>query len=439
MQGGRKGHRQLPRRAPLAVLAVRRPRDRHFRAGGELRRDGVCRAHLEVERFRVRRRERNDPIRAELAVIHEIAPLDGDMVAIDRNEHPFLAAELIHDRHLLQVVQRMRAGVFAAVDRVDVAQRCRADRRESPLPDAAFVGERMVGMSGKGYGIRKLRQRAPDGSVIAPPSPRAMARILRVRMLDVEEGRVSPKLGRVLFHVGFDGGYAFPSVPVRTDERVALDGLLPDGRIRFLEHAFPCGGAVGGDGVFRFRIFGPPDIMVAVDEQLLDRLSAQPLAVRERLLPRIGHMLQLRDEPLVGHVARDHHAIDALVAKPRERLEKCFRSIRTRRLAHMHVAHHAESQARHRIMRRHVQRDWLRQAVRREHPPRLHRHKCQRTVQKHFPGHKGSLLSRQMFMSGFPARPKQSRGVTVKRIGRSRGRSVAERRHSPGRLAHSSG
>ena len=82
---------------------------------------------------------------------------------------------------------------------------------------------------------------------------------------------------------------------MRADECIALDRLLPDGLIRLLEHAFPRGGAVGGDGIFRrgldLAVLEPLDVVVPVDEQLLDGLASRPPAAGERLLPRIGHAL----------------------------------------------------------------------------------------------------------------------------------------------------
>ena len=65
--------------------------------------------------------------------------------------------------------------------------------------------------------------------------------------------------------------------------------------------------------------------MIAVDEKFLDLPSVGRTVIRKDVVPGVRHVLQLTDEPVVGHVANDHHGIDLLVAEERERLAKDLR------------------------------------------------------------------------------------------------------------------
>ena len=122
--------------------------------------------------------------------------------------------------------------------------------------------------------------------------------------------------------------------PVRTDERVALHLLRVHARPRLIEHALPHGLAVRSDAVRRPRrlvgIFRRQrlrrvavtmslHVVVAVDEQLLDRLAVGAPVLGEHLEPRLPHELQLVHEPAVRHVARDDHAVGLAVAEELQR------------------------------------------------------------------------------------------------------------------------
>ena len=56
-------------------------------------------------------------------------------------------------------------------------------------------------------------------------------------------------------------------------------------------------------------------VMVAEHEQPLDLASVRRAVPREHLEPGVRDGLELARKPEVGHVARDHHGVDALVAE----------------------------------------------------------------------------------------------------------------------------
>ena len=90
--------------------------------------------------------------------------------------------------------------------------------------------------------------------------------------------------------------------------------------------------------------------MVAEHEESLDLAAVRRTVVRKHLEPGLCHGLELAGQPEIGHVARDHHGVDALVAEIRERPFERVRLIAGGKRApvggepHVHVAHDAELQ-----------------------------------------------------------------------------------------------
>ena len=151
---------------------------------------------------------------------------------------------------------------------------------------------------------------------------------------------------------------AVRAVPVRADEGIALDFLFVDRGILLFENLLPhLLHADVADHVRRqlarrhiedvVTVVEALPVVVAVDEELLDGAPVQPRAVAgEDGVPRVGDALELRDEPRVGHVAGDDHAVSALGVKPLERplqrtrvaLPRAVRVLRD----DVDVGHHAE-------------------------------------------------------------------------------------------------
>ena len=68
------------------------------------------------------------------------------------------------------------------------------------------------------------------------------------------------------------------------------------------------------------------EIVVAVDEQLLDRSSVPPRrAIGKDPEPRLAHALKLIHHAVVGHVTCQHDAVHALLVKPAQRLLELLR------------------------------------------------------------------------------------------------------------------
>ena len=117
--------------------------------------------------------------------------------------------------------------------------------------------------------------------------------------------------------------------------RIGLDRLAPE-HVRVREDTRAVAQAEG--------------VVVAEHEQALNLASVRRAVVRKHPEPGVRHRLELAREAEVGHVARDHHGVDALVAEIRERLFERVRLVAGGERApvggepHVHVAHHAELQ-----------------------------------------------------------------------------------------------
>ena len=169
-------------------------------------------------------------------------------------------------------------------------------------------------MPGERDGIGIIAEQSCHRSVVSAPSPRAVAGIFGVWMLDVEEGfSISRQLGIVFLEEVSESRDVALVLPMRADEVIALDGLHPDGLIVFLETLFPSSGSLSSDAL-RLRRLSPDTadgsapgialhVVVAVDEELNCLFPVDAFVVRKDLEPSIRHHLQLRQQALVGHVA----------------------------------------------------------------------------------------------------------------------------------------
>ena len=150
-----------------------------------------------------------------------------------------------------------------------------------------------------------------------------------MRMLGVEE-----RLRRVeLLFVGPKEGVKSVEVvllrPVSADERIALHVLDPEIGIRLVEKLLPDPRrprVVIADAVTALRklgiVRGSPDVVIAVNEELLDLLSVETSVARKDRIPCVREDLELADAPLVGNVACDHHAVCTALAEEPERAQK---------------------------------------------------------------------------------------------------------------------
>ena len=182
-----------------------------------------------------------------------------------------------------------------------------------------------------------------------PPRPRAVARVLRVRVLGIEKRLRRIELFFVRLEEIVEPSEIVALRPVAADERIALDVLDPEIGIRLVEKLLPDLRRIilVADAlalcellVVRREPVDAPDVVVAVDEELLDLLAAEALVLRKNRIPRVREDLELADAPLVGDIACHHHAVDAAFAEKPQRIEEVFL---VSRLLDVHVAHYAEA------------------------------------------------------------------------------------------------
>ena len=303
---------------------------RKRRARRELRRDARLRARGEGQRDGLRHRKRHHPVGPKQPEVLEVAPLEHDTVVIDAGDQALMsvvprdlrhdAAGVVRDGPVVLAHGRKEVAVFKA----GVLERPRVDRGKRALPDGAVVADRRMGVSRDRDGVGEGRKRRRDASVVASPVPRPEARVLRRRVLEVEErlggidGRAvlrDPR--RALRDADLVVSLAAACRPVRPDERVAAHLLAPDGRVRLAERLLP-----------RLGKTQPPDgagaraavVVVAVDEKTLHVTAVGRRVVREHVGPRLRHGLQFREHSGVRHVAAHRHRVHPLVAEPFERL-----------------------------------------------------------------------------------------------------------------------
>ena len=138
--------------------------------------------------------------------------------------------------------------------------------------------------------------------------------------------------------------------PVGAEEGVALHRLRPDRTVGLVEellpHARPVVRIADGKGTLLRLVLvgaavpGPAlHVVIAEHPELRHRPAVPRLAVREDLEPAVRRPLQLRVESVVGDVAGNHHAIDALVVEVRQRRKE---GVLVARILQMDVAQNAE-------------------------------------------------------------------------------------------------
>ena len=225
-------------------------------------------------------------------------------------------------------------------------------------------------MARKRNRVRIRRKRLGGKATVVSPRPGAIAGVLGMGMLEVEE-----RQGRIqLVAIGGEPTrHVAQARPMRANEGVALHGLGEAGRISLLERPFPAAlgieldqlaGAFGGIGIILFLPVG--HIVVAILQQLRHRAPFRRLVLREHLEPGVRDELKLRNESMIGHVARHKHGVHTLRPIPFKRLDED--RLRTF-VTDVYVAHHGNLEAR---------RTAHRSCRRREHPPRTgrrHRHR----------------------------------------------------------------
>ena len=181
-----------------------------------------------------------------------------------------------------------------------------------------------MGMTREGNRIGVLAQYLCHIAVIPAPSPGAVASVLGMRMLDIEERLLLAQLGGTFGQEVSQAGNVVV-MPVCTDEAVSVDLLHPYGRVFLLEASLPRALQIVADTVLLDIVgtiladgsapIGSLCIVVAVYEQLLCIFPVKPLVVGEHLIPSIGHHLQLGFQSLVGHIACYYHSVHPLASE----------------------------------------------------------------------------------------------------------------------------
>ncbi len=201
--------------------------------------------------------------------------------------------------------------------------------------------------------VGERRKNARRCAVVMPPRPRSEARVLRMVVLRVEKREMRVETLAVLLKELFHRLVVVVAIaPMCADHRDAVDVLHPDGNVLLPEAFLPrlLHVLVGmpyrvcdhGRVLLLLLVETPrpaPPVVVAVNEQLLDLAAVGRLAVGEDLEPRIAGALELADAPGVRDVARDEHAVRAVVTEVFERLDEVEL---VARILEMHVAQHTD-------------------------------------------------------------------------------------------------
>ena len=213
-------------------------------ARGELRGNASANTRLKRERHRVFRRKRHYPVLCKLAHALEIATREHDAVVVDADEKSLVSVPCIQTSHdLLGIVDRglLAAVVVLAPIRIAVAtfaaciaKRTCVDCGERALPDCTLDRERCMRMARYRNCVAVLRQRLGQSAVVATPEMRAVASVLRRRMLEIEERlRGIYRLAILLEPFGRLGNADLPPAPavvrnpMAADERIPLHFLAP--------------------------------------------------------------------------------------------------------------------------------------------------------------------------------------------------------------------
>ena len=283
--------------------SVRAELHAHVGTRRELRRSPRCGAAREVERSTFPRRQRDDPRRTNRLVKRDGQAVDDE--AFGKNFDEFkIAADVPalplvgQRRHPFLLVARMPRGggvdVFGAL--VGEAMRlgaARSDGSESPLPDAALVGERAMRMPADGHGVRERRKGATRLPFVVAVGIRAVACSGRMGVLDVEKRLVRVERRCHLGDELLDGRLDGP--PLRAKEGKALDLAPPDRRPLLSQKTAPrLFGVVSVEKALRREFFlgeavpaASPcvDVVVAGDKQQLDSSAIRSATAGEHSVP----------------------------------------------------------------------------------------------------------------------------------------------------------
>ena len=142
------------------------------------------------------------PSLADGFVVDKLALLERDSRIIDAHHHSLTSVLRVHLRHLRRRLGRpvVLIGIFASRHWVEILERGGSNASETALPKVSVVVERRVRVAGERDGIGIIAEQLCHRSVVSAPSPRAVAGVFGVWMLDVEEGfPVGSQLRVVLF------------------------------------------------------------------------------------------------------------------------------------------------------------------------------------------------------------------------------------------------
>ena len=146
-------------------------------------------------------------------------------------------------------------------------------------------------MPRKGDSVWVCSKRTGGRAVVAPPSPRAYAGILGMRMLRIEERLGGVNLTGMRTQIVGQAVKLVLFGPVCANEGIALDMLYPKVGIGFLENLLPDPRRtriIIGDcilarkiGILPYYVYGGPDVVVAVDEEFFDMSSVLTAVARK--------------------------------------------------------------------------------------------------------------------------------------------------------------
>ena len=192
--------------------------------------------------------------------------------------------------------------VFSSRRQRKPPERCRAERSERALPDAALVGDRIMGMTGKRDGVGPVGEHFVGRAAVGlMPRPSSVASVLRMGVLGEEERFSAGEFCAVGVEKSAERLFVAPCRPVRADERISLHFLDEERRPRLAEDLLPD----------LWRVLGVIVLMVAGHENL----DGTGIYRAENLLPAVGRLLQVRRASAVRQIAGDHYRIDFLVAE----------------------------------------------------------------------------------------------------------------------------
>ena len=335
----REGDDVLEIRVPCAIRPPAR-RDLHLRALREADRLRLGRARLEGRRALAVLGQAHRPVLRHLLEEIYVPALEDDAVAVDVHQQELPAVRRRADsRHLLRRLRRhvaVRRGPAVLVPRAGLhaLEGRHLHAGERALPEAVLARRALVAVSAEGDGVRIVLEDRPRRAVrrgLALRDDRVLDRLVldveeRLRAVETVRGEEFPQPRDVLAPAGYLALVAAPPVPVlahrevRHHEVVALHRLAHDRRPRLLQRLLVDPPAPVGRDVARrdvlprisprdVRVPEVLDLVVAVYEHLLDRLSVRAASVREGVEPDLPEGAEPRVPSKLDHVAADGHGV----------------------------------------------------------------------------------------------------------------------------------